>query len=412
MNYKWSRNVALVLIVLLLFNATSAALAAVGDPGTNLHDPTFVNASALDSTQWETYTDPRFDFTIQYPADWIVQPRTDALDLVSEVLVFSSETPTETETLHHQIVIGQYLYEITPEVDLAEWTESYPTQFSSDNIKTSVKKNLKISASDATYVRGTSPLTEYQYTNIRQGRVVWFVWADFGDSATLQDARTYSHMVTSLKFGGKAPRSLLEIYGEEFQPGILPAPESQMPDVASESRTPKVSGKASMVFRPLVLGSNWWSPVLKQNGNPYSVKCGSLAHAQHQGENYAADISTPIGTGVYAAEAGTVAIAGWDYSGFGNLVKLNRSDNYSSYYAHLSAISGLAYVGAGLVRGAYVGNSGNTGPSETLPHLHFHVQFGGTNVDNSQPVNLTGITGFVPNGYYPSGNAICGTMGR
>ena len=115
---------------------------------------------------------------------------------------------------------------------------------------------------------------------------------------------------------------------------------------------------------------------------------------------------------MYTAEAGTVAIAGWDYSGFGNLVKLNRSDNYSSYYAHLSAISGLAYVGAGLVRGAYVGNSGNTGPSETLPHLHFHVQFGGTNVDNSQPVNLTGITGFVPNGYYPSGNAICGTMGR
>ena len=401
-----------VLVALLLSaalpNATSTAVAAEGGPGTNLPDPTSDDSSIAQAMPWQTYTDTRFDFTMQ-----VVQPRTDRPDVLSEVLTFFEALTNETGTQYHQIVVGQYLYEIESDASLVEWTDRYPTQFSPDKIKTSVKKNFKVSAADAIYVRGASPLTEYQYTSIRQGNVVWFVWANFGDSAPLQTARIYNHMVASLKFGGKAPRALREIYGEKFQPGTVPAVGQQQPSATtSKNSSAKTPGMASMVFRPLALGTNWWSPVLKNNGNPYSVKCGSPAHAQHQGEKYAADVSTPVGMGVYAAEAGTVAIAGWDNSGFGNLVKLNRSDSYSSYYAHLSAISGLAYVGAGIVRGAYVGNSGDTGPSGTPHHLHFHVQFGGTNVDNSQPVNLTGMTGFTPNGSYPSSNAVCGTMGR
>ena len=416
MYHRWFCGIALILVLLVLLNAASVTFAAEGGPGTNLPDPTSVDSSIIDATQWKTYTDARFDFTIQYSADWVVQPRTDRPDVISEALIFSNGTPNETGTQYHQIVIGQYLYEIEPEAGLTEWTDRYPTQFSADKIKTSAKKNLKVSASDAFYVRGTSPLTEYQYTNIRQGNVVWFVWANFGDSATLQEARIYSHMVTSLKFGGKTPRALREIYGEKFQPGKLPTPVQQEPGAASGSSVSKVHGMALMVFRPLALGTNWWSPVLKLNGSPRSARCDKLVHSLHQGEYDALDIPMTVGSGVYAAAAGTVAISGWDNSGFGFLVKLIRSDNLSSYYAHLSAISGLAYVGAGIVRGAYVGNSGNTGTT-TGPHLHFHVQIGQYVDSPSTPVDLTGMVGFAPNGYYPSANlnsngVVCGTMGR
>ena len=31
--------------------------------------------------QWDTFTDPRYDFTVEYPSGWIVTPRTDGPDI-------------------------------------------------------------------------------------------------------------------------------------------------------------------------------------------------------------------------------------------------------------------------------------------------------------------------------------------
>lgn len=64
-----------------------------------------------------------------------------------------------------------------------------------------------------------------------------------------------------------------------------------------------------------------------------------------------------------------------------------------------------------VTRSTYIGRVGNTGTSSV--HLHFHVMTGVN--QSSGAVNLTGMTGFSPNGIYPGtpgNNVVCGMLGR
>jgi len=214
---------------------------------------------------WLTYNDPRFDFSLEYPADWTVQARTDRLGAVGEVLTFISPASSEG-TSSYSIAIGQYLYEIKPNEMLSNWTDSYPSEFSPSEIRTSMRRNLVVGGSAATFIRGASPITEYQYTNIRRGKTVWFVWANFGDSADSLSTDIYNHMVSSLKFGGKSPTTLQDIYGSDFQPRDLPAAPYQGAKKYSSGHL------AAPALRPASLGSGWQSPVLNDSsGNPRTV---------------------------------------------------------------------------------------------------------------------------------------------
>lgn len=368
--------------------------------------------SANDDFRWAVYTDPRFDFTIEYPADWKVQPRTDDPAMVSEQLVFTS--PVEDHnTAQYQIVIGQYMSEIGQEDNLSSWTDRYPKHFASEDIKVSLRRYLEVGRSDAIYVRGASPLTEFQFTNIRRGRLVWFVWANYGDSVTSQYSSIYDHMVSALVFGSKAPNTLQEMYGTGFQ-SASPSALVLHNNTDRIAHLPTATSFVAPIAITPAIANSWWSPVLKQNGNMISVTCGSTFHID--GETYAADVAAPYGYSVYAAMGGTVEIAGWDPSGFGNLVKLSSTNNYRHYYAHLSGIAGALYVGKWVSQTEYVGTVGNSGSVPT--HLHFHVQIGNY-VNSSTPVTLIGMTGFADNPndpYYPRHDGIthtnCAYMGR
>ncbi len=153
------------------------------------------------------------------------------------------------------------------------------------------------------------------------------------------------------------------------------------------------------------LNSNWWSPVI---GGAYPVLCGSPAHTG--GAYHAADVSAPYGAPVYAAHGGLIQKAGWDDSGYGNLVKLSPPDGSGKYhyYAHLSDIhpSVKGNYGAFVSKGQLLGWVGNTG-NVTGPHLHFHAQN-----DYGAAVTLVGMTGFTANPLYPQGWGTCGSMGR
>lgn len=98
-------------------------------------------------------------------------------------------------------------------------------------------------------------------------------------------------------------------------------------------------------------------------GNPYNepIQFGSVPF--HDGIDYGA----PCGTPVSAPFAGTIVFAGWDDSGYGNKVTLQRSDGAQVFYGHLSAIgvSSGQPVGAGQLLGA----TGTTGNS-TGCHIH------------------------------------------
>ena len=92
------------------------------------------------------------------------------------------------------------------------------------------------------------------------------------------------------------------------------------------------------------------------------------------------DVAASEGSEVYATADGKVIFAGYDDSGFGNLIIIDHGYGLETYYAHLSEIN--TEIGAKVNRWNQIGAVGNTGKS-TGPHLHYEVRIYG------MPVNPT-----------------------
>lgn len=90
------------------------------------------------------------------------------------------------------------------------------------------------------------------------------------------------------------------------------------------------------------------------------------------------DIANHDGGAILAADSGTVVVAGWVNTGYGNHVIIDHGNGYKTLYGHLSSISVVA--GQRVNRGAVIGNMGSTGRS-TGTHLHFEIRTGSGNVD-------------------------------
>ena len=85
------------------------------------------------------------------------------------------------------------------------------------------------------------------------------------------------------------------------------------------------------------------------------------------------DIAAPTGTPVRAAACGTVSLAG-QQSGYGNIVCITHTSQFSTCYAHLSRFG--VTNGAQVQQGQVIGYVGCTG-SCTGPHLHFETRVNG-----------------------------------
>lgn len=90
------------------------------------------------------------------------------------------------------------------------------------------------------------------------------------------------------------------------------------------------------------------------------------------------DIAAVEGSGVSAADSGTVTFAAWSPYCYGYLIVINHGNGYETFYAHLSGI----YVSPGQVvnKGTTIGASGNTGCSSG-PHLHFEIRYNRSRYD-------------------------------
>jgi murein DD-endopeptidase MepM/ murein hydrolase activator NlpD len=108
---------------------------------------------------------------------------------------------------------------------------------------------------------------------------------------------------------------------------------------------------------------------------------------QNGQQNDGINIAVPEGTPVKAAEDGTVAYAGSELKGYGNLVLIRHSNGFVSAYAHASEL--LVKRGDAVKRGQIIGRSGQTG-SVTSPQLHFEIRKGSTPVDPSQYLAANG----------------------
>ena len=90
------------------------------------------------------------------------------------------------------------------------------------------------------------------------------------------------------------------------------------------------------------------------------------------------DLPAAYGRRVGAAGRGSVAFAGWNSGGYGNLVVIKHRLGFESWYAHLSSVA--VSPGQWVVGGNTIGYIGSTGRS-TGPHLHFEVRRFGTPID-------------------------------
>lgn len=90
------------------------------------------------------------------------------------------------------------------------------------------------------------------------------------------------------------------------------------------------------------------------------------------------DFPEPYGTPVGAAGVGTVAFAGWNSGGYGNLIVVQHRLGYQTWYAHLSAFS--VHQGQAVAGGMQLGRVGTTGRS-TGPHLHFELRHNGVPIN-------------------------------
>ncbi|NJN98593.1 MAG: M23 family metallopeptidase [Anaerolineales bacterium] len=388
--------------------------------------------------KWSTYNDPRFDFSIQYPADWYVLPRddsdyTDDNDSTEEcetpkdseakddcvslalqmsgVVVFSDvDLQSDDAKPHLQFVIGHYLSEFEPGQSLSEWTDAYEMVSNGSAPEDAYKKYEKVSRNvadnkEALTIKGESVLLEFQVTNVPNEKIVWFIWTNIGDSASDEEKAMYEEVATSFKLGEKSPKSLPEIYGDDFKPQPLEPRQaismSDWPEEAHNLFTPL----AGVINLPSPAG-NWKAPIA--TGTNYPVVCGSPLHLDTDANRrslYTIDISMNQ-KAVKSSHTSWVDFAGWANGGWGNLV-MTSTDNlfsrvYTLHYAHLKSISVVG--GQKLGTGSHVGTSGNTGG---VPyHLHFHVR------SSSDSVNLTGMGGFSPNSLYPSSSGTCGSVQR
>lgn len=92
------------------------------------------------------------------------------------------------------------------------------------------------------------------------------------------------------------------------------------------------------------------------------------------------DIGASYGTAIFAANSGTVTLAGWN-SGYGNCVVIDHGGGKATLYGHMSSIG--VSKGQSVTKGQTIGKVGSTGNS-TGPHIHFEILINGTAVDPMQ----------------------------
>jgi len=115
----------------------------------------------------------------------------------------------------------------------------------------------------------------------------------------------------------------------------------------------------------------------------------------YSGWHYGIDIQGSTDTKIVAADNGTVTLS--SDTGYGNLVKIDHGNGFTTYYAHLNSFS--VSEGQTVTKGTQVGGMGNTGNSYGT-HLHFGVlKAGETNHEGFiDPLTLWG--GSAPSSNY------------
>ncbi len=331
----------------------------------------FHNTSFTQTPRWETYSDQRFGFQIRYPNGWYIFPRDDSDGQYGATLSFSNipfpegEEQISSDVERVVVTVGFYLAEIQAGESINQWSLKYEGKARIDypaDISITEGFLVPVSRRNGWRLGGEASLGNFHVVMIPVEKVVWFIWSN-ADKGNLG---IYDRMVASFNVGNKAPKSLKDIYGEDFQPTSL-LPSTQPPKLAAGAhRASPIQASDPAGYR---------LPFTGQKTITQGPGCG----ATHVGRSSEAiDYSMTTGTAVKATYAGVTAFAGWNNQGFGNLIQIDHGPSpiKRSYYAHLQSM--FVTSGTSVSKGQHIANSDNTGNS-TGPHLHFEVRLVSSN---------------------------------
>jgi murein DD-endopeptidase MepM/ murein hydrolase activator NlpD len=107
-------------------------------------------------------------------------------------------------------------------------------------------------------------------------------------------------------------------------------------------------------------------------------------------QNDGINIKAAEGTPVVAADAGTVAYAGNELRGYGNLILIKHADGWMTAYAHNSKL--LVTRGQKVQRGQVIARVGASG-AVTEPQLHFEVRRGSRALDPMDYLGPAAVSG-------------------
>ncbi|HEX5861170.1 MAG TPA: VCBS repeat domain-containing M23 family metallopeptidase [Nocardioides sp.] len=136
----------------------------------------------------------------------------------------------------------------------------------------------------------------------------------------------------------------------------------------------RVAVAATGVATLVVLGGAPPAHAAPENVYQMPFPCGQAwtgtTRASHSPSSRAVDWNRPddLGDPVVASASGTVSVASYGSSGYGNWVRVNHANGESTIYAHLQSLA--VKVGQTVDQGSLLGALGTSGNS-TGPHLHF-----------------------------------------
>ncbi len=147
-------------------------------------------------------------------------------------------------------------------------------------------------------------------------------------------------------------------------PPAIASPPEAPPPIAAAPPPPPQSG--ALPPAPPRGGQNFLWPVRGHVISGYGTAAGGT-------HNDGINIAAPEGTTVVAADSGTVAYAGNELRGYGNLILIKHADGWMTAYAHNSML--LVRRGERVQRGQAIARVGATG-AVNAPQLHFEVRKG------------------------------------
>jgi murein DD-endopeptidase MepM/ murein hydrolase activator NlpD len=174
----------------------------------------------------------------------------------------------------------------------------------------------------------------------------------------------------------------------EVKPVRAPAPEKPKPVVVASAPVTEPKATAIPKAEPEPAATTASLPKPEEAGEKADFRWPArgrvIAGFSGRGGNEGINIAVPEGTPIKAAEGGTVAYAGNELKGYGNLVLIRHPNGYVSAYAHAGELN--VKRGETVKRGQVVAKSGQTG-NVSSPQLHFELRKGSSPVDPTPYLN-------------------------